>query len=303
MKNNELYFSTDPKDIIKFYNMFNNAEELFNFLSEMPKESVKTTILRNDDDIVVVVPTADINNTNSKKIINTYKDYTIVFVESRGKYFNFSHSMNIGIEAAISLNPKWIMLTNDDIYIQTPTILKEKLQKIDENIIIPKKIRYKDNYVSTGINIYKSSTLINSVYKIRLMSKLFPIHLKGRFICNSIKYYKYMFKYLNIDIDSSLNKLFFIGTRIFTVYNIQPVSIIKARILDKYQFDEIFQNGGEDLDLSLRLKAAGFTFYPTDLNFFGQSGSSLGINNLRLYRNTLIEILYISYKLQNHIYK
>ena len=303
MSNSNLYFSNDYKDIIKFYNSFEDARKLLDFLSKMPKEYVKTTILRNDDSIVVVVPTSDINNINSRKIKDTYKEYTVVFVESKGKYFNFSHSMNIGIEKAITLNAQWIMLTNDDIYCENPKILKERIKNMDKDIVVPTKIHYANNIVNAGINIYKNSWLLNMVYKIKFLSKLLPIQMRGRFICNSVHYYKHLFKYININNDSYLNKLPFIGEKITAVYNIQPVSIIKTEILDKYRFDEIFINGGEDLDLSLRLKKAGFNFYPLDLNFYGQSGASLGINNIRLYRNTLIEILYISYKLQKHLYE
>ena len=303
MNNSNLYFSNDYHDIIRFYNAFKNETELFDFLSQMPKEYVKTTILHNDDSIVLVVPTSDINNIHSRQIKDTYKAYTIVFVESKGKYFNFSHSMNIGIEKAITLNPQWIMLTNNDIYSEDPIILKNQVKNIDKDIIVPKKINYGNNIGNAGINIYKDSWLLNMLYRLKFFSKLFPIQMRGRFICNSIHYYKHLFKYINVNTDSYLNKLPFIGKKIIEIYNIQPVSIIKAEILDKYRFDEIFINGGEDLDLALRLKKAGFTFQLSDLNFYGQSGASLGINNMRLYRNTLIEILYISYKLQKHIYK
>ncbi len=298
-----LYFSNNSKDIIKFYNSFGKPEELFDFLSQMPKESVKTTILRNDDRIVIVVPTADINNGNAKRIKNVYKDYTIILVESRGKFFNFSYSMNVGIEKAISLNPGWIIITNDDVYPQNTNNLTEKLEKINKDIIIPKKIQYEKSEVTTEINIYKSSRFLNLLYRIAPLSNLFPIYLKGRFLCNSINYYKNMLKYLNINADSYFNRLFFVGKKIVSVYNIQPVSIIRAKVLRDFKFDQIFQNGGEDLDLSLRLKKAGLSFYPLDLVYLGQTGSTLGINYVRLYRNTLVEILYISYKIYNHMYE
>ena len=76
MSDLNLYLSNHYKDIIKFYNSFENINELINFLSKIPKAPLKTTILHKDDDVIVVVPTSDVNNTNSRKIIEAYKEYT-----------------------------------------------------------------------------------------------------------------------------------------------------------------------------------------------------------------------------------
>jgi hypothetical protein len=55
-------------------------------------------------------------------------------VESGGKgdfYFNYAHNCNVGIKKAMEYNPKWVVMSNDDMNkIDEPSILKENLRKL-----------------------------------------------------------------------------------------------------------------------------------------------------------------------------
>ncbi len=297
----ELYFSQNPKDILKFYNSFDTPKSLFDFLFKMEKAKVKINIVQGDKNIVVV-PTADAKGENAVNIKQKYYGSTIILVESSGEYYNFSHAMNVGIEKALTLNPEWIILTNDDVYPINYKILKDKLNNMTADIIVPKLIKYNGKNRETRICIYKINKLLNLIYKMKFINRMFPLHFRGRYIANSISIYKETYKYINVRANSFINYLLPVKNRLMCLPIIQPISIIKPEILKLYKFDETFVNGGEDLDLSIKFKIAGLKFCESNMEFEGKSGSSLGINEIRIYRNTLIEILLISYKLSK-IYK
>ena len=63
----------------------------------------------------------------------------MVFVESGGRgdfYFNYAHNCNAGIRKAMEYNPKWVVLSNDDMYkIDDIGKLINTLDKLDNRTI------------------------------------------------------------------------------------------------------------------------------------------------------------------------
>jgi len=86
-------------------------------------------------EIIVVIPTADFNGKYARACREEiFKGLHMVFVESGvgNFYFNYAHNCNIGIKKALEYNPKWIIVSNDDMYkIDDVTKLEDSLLKID----------------------------------------------------------------------------------------------------------------------------------------------------------------------------
>ena len=118
-KLNNLFISKNLEDIIKFYSYFKTAEELIVWSKRRPHGRAKIYEVSGDKEIIVVIPTADYNGEYAKNCReNIFNGLQMAFVDSGEKgdpYFNYSRNCNIGIEHALKYNPKWIILSNDDV--------------------------------------------------------------------------------------------------------------------------------------------------------------------------------------------
>ena len=135
---NNYFLSSDPKDIIHFYEGFENREELIDWMKERPKGSCEIMEVEGEKDIIVVIPTADFEGEYAKRCREEiFKGLHIIFVVS-GKgnnYFNYAHNCNLGIKKAMEYNPKWVVLSNDDMHkIDNIEQLRTSLSEIPENL-------------------------------------------------------------------------------------------------------------------------------------------------------------------------
>jgi len=145
---NNLFMSNDPKDILRFYDYFENRDQLIKWMKERPKGNYRIVEFNNEEnDIIVVIPTMDINGKFAKTCRDEiFKGLHIIFVESGmgNYYFNYAHNCNAGIKKAMEYNPKWIILLNDDMYkIHDIKVLKNELDNLN------KKHRY---YIIINLN-------------------------------------------------------------------------------------------------------------------------------------------------------
>ncbi|MGC8484002.1 MAG: hypothetical protein ACP5OE_10215, partial [Thermodesulfobium sp.] len=115
---NNYFLSNDPNKIIQFYDSFDNRDEVIEWMKERPKGSCEIREVDGDKNIIVVIPTADFDGKYAKNCREEiFKGLHIVFVVS-GKnnfYFNYAHNCNVGIKKALEYNPKWIVISNDDM--------------------------------------------------------------------------------------------------------------------------------------------------------------------------------------------
>ena len=113
---NRLFTSNSVEDVIKFYDHFENAEQLIEWMKNRPSAPMKIYEVEGEKDIVIVIPTANHEGELAKNCANNiFKGQQIVFVESNGPFFNYARSCNYGLKYALKYNPKWIVLSNDDI--------------------------------------------------------------------------------------------------------------------------------------------------------------------------------------------
>ena len=135
---NKYFTSNDPNKIIEFYNGFDNREQLIQWMRERPKGVANVHEVEGDKDIIVVIPTADFNGKYARECReNIFKGLHMVFVESGevpDPYFNYAHNCNVGIKKAMEYNPKWVVVSNDDmVKIDDVDTLKRELTKINYN--------------------------------------------------------------------------------------------------------------------------------------------------------------------------
>ena len=235
-----LYYHGTVSDLTVFYNHFHSIEELLEFFRSLPKGPVHLHQFNVADsvNVICVVPTPDVKDENTVKFIKGMSPISIVAVESSGPFFNFAHSMNIGIEEALKKQPKWIILSNNDISPATST--------------------------SNLSQEYSSESKLLSAF---------------------------------LNVASFVGK--WSGTKLIETRNVQPISIVSSKVLQVERFDETFSSGGEDLDLSIRLKLRNYRLGLTDITFKTPGGASLNKGIMRMYRNTIPEIAILGWKLKN----
>jgi len=136
---NNYFLSSNPKDIIHFYEGFENREELIDWMKERPKGSCEIMEVEGEKEIIVVIPTADFKGEYAKRCREEiFTGLHIIFVVS-GKgnnYFNYAHNCNVGIKKALEYNPQWIVVSNDDMYkIDDVSKLVKELRQVDGKVV------------------------------------------------------------------------------------------------------------------------------------------------------------------------
>lgn len=290
---NNYFTSDDPNKIIKFYNGFKNRDQLIKWMRERPKGVASIHEVDGDKDIIVVIPTADFNGKYAKECRNNiFKGLHIIFVESGetpDPYFNYAHNCNVGINKALEYNPKWVLVSNDDMYkIDEVNILKNELSKIKNvDIVYTKPSSYhsnpmkivKPNYL---FQLYLRSTSYGEEYLAickRFSIRYFPV---GAELFKSIFYKK---------------KLEYIELRSFTILS----SIFIKRENNKI-FDDVFLNQTEDTDLALRVTINYVKSFRVNYEIGDFKGSTFGMSSDRKLRS-LASLTYFTAKWEDKLYE
>ena len=295
---NNYFTSNDPNKIIEFYNGFENRDQLIQWMKERPKGVANIYEVEGDKDIIVVIPTADFNGKYARECRdNIFKGLHIVFVESGGKgdfYFNYAHNCNVGIRRAMEYNPKWVIVSNDDMtYIDPPGKLKTELDNVnyDQDILFCTETRYHS-------------------YKLWISRIRYIYFIRMRFSKNS--YYPKLLKAFAVEYaavgeyTSSLsirlyNNLYF--KKIFWIWQIGSFGIFSSRYilqLNENIFDETYINHMEDLDLSLRFFLTDAKIGFINYNIRDIIGGTIGKGDLRKLRSISSQA-YFEYKNQENL--
>jgi len=289
---NNLFTSKDPKDVLRFYNYFENRDQLIKWMMKRPKGNYRIAEFNKDEnDIIVVIPTMDVNGKFAKTSREEiFKGMHIIFVESGigNYYFNYAHNCNAGIKKAMEYNPKWIILSNDDMYkIDDVEVLIKELNKIKNteiNINFPKKA------ITTGFG------------KLNLLGKIiFKIFLKDEI--KTIKKFenlnKIYFSYCISGCDFIHNLLRFLHTRKFTYLTFGSFMILSNKFINRNNntlFDENFINAAEDVDLALKIFLTGNKTNIINYDIGSINGGSFGLDKNRRLRDLAGQI-YLNYKI------
>jgi len=307
---------------VDFYDSFNSVSELMEFFYSRKRPSVNTLFTPSDNksSITAVIPTKSVQDLPFKELPRKLSKINVLWVESSGPFFNFSYAMNIGIRKALEMGSEFIMLTNDDI------LPMDDISNID--IIVKRK---KEKYDILIPQIYNSNLLISPVQSIYRQSSITAHYLKGnhkpkgdeidkvmyiRMLVQNLRIYSnpYIMKYIilreNDPVLAGQSSILIrkvkefalrgVNKLLIKINNVQPISIVKSSLLESENFDESFVNGGEDVDLSIRLSLRGARVGYLDERFHHYGGNSLGTNIERILKNTIPEILILGYKLKKY---
>jgi len=302
---NNLFTSNDPKKIIEFYDGFENCDELVEWMRERPKGASYIHEVEGDKDIIVVIPTADFNGKYARECReNIFKGLHMIFVESGeipDPYFNVAYNVNVGIKRALKYNPKWIVLSADDMYkIDEIENLRENLNGLDNpNVDVvftaPSKYHSTPSILGVPRSIFFHATRIFSRF-----SKIVNITYLTLKILRRFNYMIYIartnFK-VNV-VNRFLSFLFLRPVKHFT--NILSFGIFSSEFVRECKgevFDEVYINEMEDTDLSIRLTSTNKKSAVIDFKIGEYVGSSLGTGLMRRIR-TIPGLSYFSHKVQ-----
>ena len=268
---NNYFTSDDPDKIIEFYNGFENRDQLIQWMKERPKGVANIREIDGDKDIIVVIPTADFNGKYAMECReNIFRGLHIIFVESAeipDPYFNGAHNVNVGIKKALEYNPKWIVFSNDDMYmVDAPERLKNELfgldpDKFDILFIEGSKYHSKIRYIGKITGLYK------------LYLRILP-WINGQLLLSLHNKFKVRYHSISWRGIFSLTFSKIIRYRDFTDFLI--VSINYSRSQEGYIFDEIYINSREDTDLSLRVVSENLKYRHIKYQIGDFIGSTMG---------------------------
>ena len=289
---NNLFTSNDPEKIIEFYNGFHNRDQLIQWMKERPKGASYIHEVEGDKDIIVVIPTADFNGKYARTCREEiFKGLHMVFVESGENpdpYFNYAHNCNVGIKRAMEYNPKWVVVSNDDM-IKRDTVnkLRDELIKFNSkevDIVFPFPPARFHSCPVTIVTTYRWLYSLIRIFGTKTLK--FKNTLNKKFNVN-IHFYRY---------------IPLITKKICTFINFTSFGIFSTTFVDESggkPFDETFINAFEDLDLSLyifRNNKIAFCSYLIDEFIHG----TLEDSEARKL-STFAGNVYFSYKISNEL--
>lgn len=309
---NNYFTSDDPDKIIEFYNGFENPDQLINWMRERPKGFSNIHEIDGEKNIVVVIPTADFNGNFAIDCRESiFKGLHIIFVESgeRGDfYFNYAHNVNVGIKKAMRYNPKWVVVSNDDVFkIDDIAILQRELSKRDENKITSvytNKSKYHDIIfdISSYTVLYKIFLPIlkhKTRYFYKTQSKFnlkFGLVSKMATKESSMPEKMKQFAFHKLLTRTRLKDIIVPGD--FLIISSFGLKILMEQYKQDYLLDENFINGHEDVDLAIKLKVGRFRTDRINYNIGDFVGSTLG-NGYQRQLRTISDDVYIFEKYQS----
>lgn len=245
---NNYFTSHDPNKIMEFYNGFNNRNQLIQWMKERPKGVSEIHEVDGNKNIIVVIPTADFNGKHAIECRdNIFKGLHVIFVESGefpDPYFNYAHNVNTGIKKAMEYDPKWVVVSNDDMYrIDDISILISQLSEIDNNkYFVVYALASTHHTVSSVISRPRITRTI--LFKLIGKNRRLQLVLENRFSIN----------YFLISLGGYMS-LFFKKEREITIISIGDFVIFSSKLLNYWPtlYDETFINASEDSELSFRI--------------------------------------------------
>ena len=295
---NNYFTSKDHDKILDFYNSFTTRDEIIDWMKRRPEGNCSIIEVGGNKDVIVVIPTMDADSKlarNCKE--NIFKGLHIIFVESGydNLYFNYAHNCNIGIRRAMEYNPKWVVISNDDMYqIDKVEILLNKLSLLDNNQIFMVLTK------EPGLLHSLTEHLGESTPMRRFLTLILPktrekYQIEKKFNLKFVSWRDWYRKWLTRLIYRELTSVR--STYAFGIFS--GNYILKS---GPFFFDEIYQNGYEDIDISLSTKIAQAGIDLINYRIGSYSATSLGTGEFRILQEIANRIHFES-KFMEQLYK
>ncbi len=300
---NNLYMSNEASRIFDFYESFPDSESLIKWMKERPHG--KTTIYEypGNKDIVVVIPTSNFDGDLAKYSRDVvFKGLHIIFVESgfpKDNYFNYAYSCNVGIRSALQLNPKKIVISNDDMrkIDDVSTLIYEiENSNKDAQVIWTEE----NNFLEHNFDLLVATVLLRLFMKASKILNIFSKNPKVRTLYLLEKFNIYLTpKYAK----SNYNRMSKVLYRVIGTYKVAGHFAIYnsdfIRSQGELLFDETFINGFEDTWLGINIAMKKIVWDIVNYKISPIGGASLGKGNLRYLRDFANLALYNYYVKKN----
>lgn len=295
---NDLYTSKNSSDILKFYDHFQNTEQLITWIKNRKSSKARIYEVKGKNDIIVVIPTSDYNSKfaqNCRK--NIFNGMHIIFVESGGrsdKYFNYSRNVNKGLNYALKYKPDYIIMSSDDmVKIDDISILRSELSKIkkqdpDINVIFASEDETKNHSYETIFARPKAFW--------KIARQIIPRKSKNMKLLLQLEK-KFQIEYYPMMAESKLRFLYETSPKILHVGDFCIFSYKYIKALNGKLFDENFINGSEDYDLDLRILISKEAWCTISFKIGSEIGGTLGTNFNRHARE-ILNRAYFTYKIE-----
>ena len=288
---NDLFLSKNLHEILRFYESFHTRDDLISWMVNRRSSDLKSYVYEGKSELVVVIPTIDHKSELSNYCVQTvYDGMTTIIVESgKTKFFNYSKSVNYGLKLALSYDPKWIIVSNDDV------IKKDPIEKLTRNLSYLDNSKLKTvftnprgTYHSVEHSLCKSNEIRSSFVPLFNPASKALISLERKFnvVWNHAPPnfpYNFLFK----------NFKKFILTASFSIFSSEYVRELRGEL-----FDETYLNGVEDIDTSYGICKDHNSFSYIDFNIAERVGTSLGLSNFRKFRD-IANLAYLNSKLES----
>lgn len=267
-------------------NMLLNAKTQEEVIRELKQVSYYPELkeIQGDKYAIVVIPTKDINGEYAKTDLEIFRGLHIIFVVNKKGTFNYAQAVNRGVEKALSHNPKWVIISNDDMYKidDIGKLIKELKASIEyDTLFFPKSGSYSDKVAIAKPKLQKAIRYLRGgwcrEYQ-RIMDNL------------GVKYEVLNFK----------NKGFIYSHLIYAPKERIPhhqgsFLVINAKYIETTLngkvFDETFYNGHEDTFLCYKFLNNSI-FKMSDFNIGNHIGKSLGTGIDRVFWELANEIYF-----------
>lgn len=304
---NNLFISNKEQRLFDFYESFPSSEFLIKWMKERPRG--KTTIYEcsGNKDIVVVIPTSDYNGHFARTCRDiVFKGLQIIFVESgfpKDNYFNYAYSCNAGISRALQLNPKWVVISNDDM---------EEIDGVSKLIYELENSNYDAQVIWTRENdlLEHKFEILSATIWLRILmkaSKILKLFSKNPKIMTLYLYEKFAIYFTPKYSKSNYNFFSKFLYRAIENYKVGgPFAIYSTnyiRSLQENLFDDTFINGFEDTWLGINIGKKQTKCEIIDYKIRPIGGASLGKGRIRYLRNFANFALYNCYAKENNINK
>ena len=301
----ELWYSQNIPTLMKLIKVSPDINDLFTYMANRNKSPVRIHKYRDNgrDDVVFVVPSADINNKTSSNLRKQISNFPSIFVESSGPDFNYAKSCNTGILEAIKEGFKWIIVCNDDIIFKdNPIKLLEFIENGEENsVMTPRNGKNEDKaYHGEEFTVFKANALLLGLTVYNSKWSFEGNKINWSYVTSYFKNFPFFLRQMKyvVGVNNTATSFRKISSQITGKFvNFADFGIFPADVLRRFQFDETFWNGSEDYDLALRLHKNKIEIRKVNFNIESIGSASLGKSG-RKHVLTLLDTLYLSHKLE-----
>ncbi len=292
---NTLFMSKQLADLKLFFEKFTSTEELVGWMKHRPKFKPEIKDIQGNNDIVVVIVTPYFESALTKRcILEIFNGLRIILVGGEGPgnlYFNAAHYFNEGVAYALKYDPKWIVISSDDMVpIDNVSVLYESLKSLDN-----------EKYDAVFTEPSKYHSIPNQLSKANFLRKtLFSLLCDRRFQLTIER--KFNLNYFPVP---QIGIIPFFYNRGFFYNSIASFGIFSTNFVREMKgvpFDETYPIGGWDDDISIQLSYEKRSCTMIHYRINELRGTSLGNDATRKLRD-LVGLIYLNVKWSQKIFE